>query len=582
MDHPGSSQNTRQSRHSGTEPEINFCLFIEGLSDLVCLHDPDGTYTWVSPSIRRILGYDSSDIIGRNPYDFIHPDDVQSVREDTHRPALDGEGNIFVRYRLRHRDGHYVWLESLTQPHLNEDGEVIRLQTSSRDISEQKAIEEALRKSEERYRAVINSLTEAVLVYGGEGRVVSCNPSACRILGVDESALLGMRPGERTWDAVDEQDRPLCADRNPVRMTLSSGKPCREVVIGLKPPNADQRTWIALNTQAFERGGETLVVASFRDITAWRQTRRELGLWAKVFEASSEAILITDANSHVLDMNRAFTRLTGYSHDDLAGQPSAILRAGDHPAGFYESIWKSLEDRGFWRGETWNRGKHGRVYPVWLSITAVRNDKGAITHYISICTDITEQRARAEQQQFLATHDQLTGLANRALAYDRIETEIRRCLREQRSFAVFFVDLDGFKPVNDRHGHRVGDLLLRKVARRLVKLVRSSDTVCRLGGDEFILVLTALSTARDARHLARKVAEQLAAPYRIGDIELTIGASIGISMFPDSGSDAEALIHAADLAMYETKGDPQTQVAVASHGRYREHAGDEEAESGRA
>jgi diguanylate cyclase (GGDEF)-like protein/PAS domain S-box-containing protein len=561
---PESADIGRDSRGPETEPDIDFGLFVEGLSDLVCLHEPDGTYTWVSPSIQRILGYEPSEIIGKNPYDLFHPEDARLVRESTHEPALDGQGNIFVRYRLRHKHGHYVWLESLTQPHLDDAGRVVRLQTSSRDISEQKAMEQALQEGEERYRAVVHSLTEAVVVYGHEGRIISCNPSACRILGVSEDDLLGVRPGDKLWDAVDGQGRPLPMSQHPVIKTMKSGEPCREVVIGLKRPNADRRTWIAVNTKAFERTDERLIVTSFRDITEWLETRRELDLLAKVFETSSEAILISDTNHHVVAVNQAFTQLTGYTFEDLAGKPSSLLRAGDHPPEFYEEIWKALERRGFWRGETWNRGKHGNVYPVWLSITAVRNSAGETTHYISICADISEQHAREEHQRFLATHDSLTGLANRALTYDRIETEIRRCERDGQTFAVLFVDLDGFKPVNDEHGHRVGDILLRKVARRMSKQVRASDTVSRLGGDEFIVLLTGIDNAGDARSIACKLADRLARPYRVGELEVTIGASIGLSLFPESGTDVEALIHAADLAMYDAKGDPAETVAIAS------------------
>ncbi|NEZ04927.1 PAS domain S-box protein [Wenzhouxiangella sp. XN201] len=561
-----SPQAACDSRQLETEPDFNFRLFVDGLSDLVCLHEPDGAYVWVSPSVRRILGYEPSDLIGRDPYDLFHPEDAVRIRESTHDPALSGQGHIFVRYRIRHRDGHYVWLESLTQPHLDDDGNVFRLQTSSRDISEQKRIEQALRESEERYRAVINSLAEGVLVHGSDGRITACNPSACQILGVAEEHLIGVELSDALWNAVDEHGREIPRDRHPTTITLESGEACRDVVMGLKLPNTRDRVWIAINTQPFDRSDAHVVVASFRDITAWRETRRELDLLAKVFEASSEAILITDANRNVIALNHSFTQLTGYTLEDLQGKSSALLRAGDEPPEFYEAIWESLETRGFWRGETWNRGKNGNEYPVWLSFTAVRNDEGDITHYISICTDITEQHTRREQQQFLATHDPLTGLANRTVAYDRIEMEIRRCQRNSHSFAVLFVDLDGFKSINDRHGHRVGDILLRKVARRIQKRVRASDTVSRLGGDEFIVVLTDITHIQDAHKIARTLVKRLAEPYRISDLELTIGASIGISKFPELGTEAETLIHAADLAMYDAKATPERAVAIAPYG----------------
>ena len=545
---------TDGSRHREGGPDIDFRSLVENLSDLVCLHEPDGTYTWVSPSVKRILGYEPSELIGKNPYELFHPEDAHRIRESTHEPALEGEGNIFIRYRLRHRDGHYVWLETLTQPHLDDDGRVVRLQTSSRDISEQKRIEHALRESEERYRAVINTLAEGLVVHGSDGRIIACNPSAREILNLSEEELLGAEPSKALSDAVDENGQPLPLERQPVIRTLRSGESCRDVIIGMKLHESERRTWIAINAQPFSQGDEQLVVVSFRDITEWRRTRRELNLLAKVFQSSSEAILITDADRRVVALNQAFTRLTGYTGEDLIGKPSSVLRAGDHPPEFYEAVWEELEAHGHWRGETWNRSKDGHVYPVWLSFTALRDRQGKITHYISLSSDISERHARDEHQRFLATHDQLTGLANRALAYDRIEMEIHRSQRESRSFAVLFIDLDDFKPVNDRYGHRVGDLLLRKVAGRLHRRVRASDTVSRLGGDEFIIVLAAITHRQDAEEVAQELAERLAEPYRVEDRELTIAASIGVSVFPECGSDPEALIHAADLAMYDAKG----------------------------
>lgn len=545
------------------DPSVDHRLIISGLSDLVCLHEPDGTYVWVSPSARHILGYEPEELVGRDPYEFFHPEDAIRIRESTHDPALAGEGNIFVRYRLRHRDGHYVWLESLTQPILDDEGKVIRLQTSTRDISEQKQVEQALRESEERYRAVINSLAEGIVVHGHDGSIVACNPSASRILGMSESQLKKNHPADVTWPAIDEDGNEFPFERHPAMQTLNSGEPCRGVLMGFEKADEGRRIWITLNSQPVEHSTDAAVVVSFRDITDWLHTQQELNLWAKVFEASSEAILITDADSNVVSLNQSFTRMTGYEPGDLAGKTSALLRGGNEPEEFFDRLWKTLHEKGTWRGETWNRRKNGETYPIWLSITAVRDRHGEITHYVSIATDITERHARDEHQRYLATHDSLTHLANRALLYDRIEMELRRSRRGGKAFAILFIDLDGFKEINDEQGHRLGDLLLREVARRLNTQVREADTVSRLGGDEFIVILADVRSVDSAIAVAGKVTEAIRMPYHLDGNELFVQASIGISLHPDHGSEPEALIHAADQAMYRAKEDEDAFIAVA-------------------
>lgn len=560
--HPGSVAEAGRTVPND-DPSVDHRLIISGLSDLVCLHKPDGTYVWVSPSVRHILGYEPEELLGRDPYEFFHPEDAIRIRESTHDPALSGEGNIFVRYRLRHRDGHYVWLESLTQPILDDEGNVIRLQTSTRDISEQKQVEQALRESEERYRAVINSLAEGIVVHGHDGGIVACNPSASRILGMSESQLKKHHPADVSWPAIDADGNEFQFERHPAMQTLNSGEPCRGVLMGFEKADDGRRIWITINSQPVEHSTDAAVVVSFRDITEWLHTQQELNLWAKVFEASSESILITDADSNVVSLNQSFTRMTGYEPGDLVGKSSALLRAGNHPEEFYDELWKTLHEKGTWRGETWNRGKNGETYPVWLSITAVRDRHGEITHYVTIATDITERHARDEHHRYLATHDPLTHLANRALLYDRIEMELRRSRRGDTAFAILFIDLDGFKEINDEQGHRLGDLLLREVARRLKTQVREADTVSRLGGDEFIVILADVQSVDSAIAVAGKVTEAIRMPYHLDGNELFVQASIGISLHPDHGSEPEALIHAADQAMYRAKEDDDGFVAVA-------------------
>ncbi|MCL4316357.1 MAG: diguanylate cyclase, partial [Gammaproteobacteria bacterium] len=216
-------------------------------------------------------------------------------------------------------------------------------------------------------------------------------------------------------------------------------------------------------------------------------------------------IIITDTRNNILSVNRAFTEITGYTEDEVLGKNPHILNSGRQGPAFYQELWESLALRGRWQGEVWNRRKDGALYAEWLSISAVCNEQGDVTHHVAIFSDITERLLAADQVRRLAYHDPLTGLPNRALLYDRISQLLLQARREQHPVAVLFVDLDYFKDVNDLFGYAVGDLLLQAVAERLQNCVREADTVARLGGDEFVVV-SAVQQARDVVGVAQKIA----------------------------------------------------------------------------
>ncbi len=276
---------------------------------------------------------------------------------------------------------------------------------------------------------------------------------------------------------------------------------------------------------------------------------------ARVFESTSEGVMITDANGRILAVNQSFLSITGYSEPEVLGQSPRLLSSGRHEQDFYEHMWESLAASGQWRGEIWNRRKDGAVYPEWLTISAVTEPDGRTSHYVAVFSDITQIKRAQERLDFLAHHDALTGLPNRLLLQDRLDHAIRHAQREGRRLALMFLDLDGFKDVNDTLGHAVGDRLLEVVAERLGKRLRTSDTLARLGGDEFLIVLEDDTGTAAASAAAEACLRLLAAPIRIRGHEIHISGSIGISLFPTDGQDAETLLASADLAMYRAKAD---------------------------
>lgn len=276
-------------------------------------------------------------------------------------------------------------------------------------------------------------------------------------------------------------------------------------------------------------------------------------LMGRVFENAAEGVMITDPNGVILSVNQAFSDFTGYSAAEVIGHTPALLRSGRQSEAFYRHMWLALQNEGQWEGEIWNRRKDGKNYLEWLTISAVRDDGGSVTHYVAVFSDITTEKENEERLYHLAHYDLLTDLPNRMLFYDRLRQGLLRARRNRRRVAIMFLDLDGFKQVNDALGHSAGDELLRQVARRLAGVLRASDTVARFGGDEFTLAIPDLGPTDDMGRVAQKIIETVAKPYYLGSNRVQITTSIGISLYPQHGDDPDSLITRADMAMYEIK-----------------------------
>jgi diguanylate cyclase (GGDEF)-like protein/PAS domain S-box-containing protein len=278
-----------------------------------------------------------------------------------------------------------------------------------------------------------------------------------------------------------------------------------------------------------------------------------LQLFAKMFDNSGEAIIITDAQRNVVAVNPAFVEITGYSADEVMGKNPKILSSGKQTAEFYNTMWTVLKETGQWSGEIWNRRKNGEIYPEWLSIGVVKNHRGEIINYISLFSDITKRKEAEQRIEFLAHYDSLTKLPNRALFADRLKRALVVAGRNGKKAALMFLDLDKFKEINDRLGHLAGDHLLQSVAERVKSCVRESDTICRQGGDEFMVLLEDIGGVDDVEKIAHKIISSMSEPHRIGDHSMTVTFSIGAALYPDDAGDDKTLILHADKAMYRAK-----------------------------
>lgn len=297
----------------------------------------------------------------------------------------------------------------------------------------------------------------------------------------------------------------------------------------------------------------TILLARVRNVLQRKRVEQQLRLAAHVFEHSGEAILITDQSNQIIEVNAAFTSLTGYTQEDVKGKNPRILACGRTTPEEYRAMWQGIREKGFWKGEMWDRRKDGGIYPKLLTISVVRNHLGVVDFYIGSFADITEQKAAEERIRHIAHHDNLTGLPNRLHLSVALEQSLAAARREQSGLALMFIDLDRFKIINDTLGHNIGDLLLIEASRRLQGCVRESDVVARLGGDEFVVLLDGVGAALDAASVAHKILNSLGQGYTIEGNALHSTPSIGISIFPDDGADAETLMKHADTAMYHAK-----------------------------
>ena len=291
----------------------------------------------------------------------------------------------------------------------------------------------------------------------------------------------------------------------------------------------------------------------FADVTERKLAEEKLSLSATVIEHIADGVMVIDVNDRIVAINPAFTRITGYTASEAIGQDATITRSARHDVSFYQRMRADLADSGFWRGEIWKRRKNGELYLEWRTVSAVRDNAGAVTHHAAVFSDITKLKESQDKLDHMAHHDSLTALPNRLLFHDRLQHALQRAARDGEQLAVLFVDLDRFKNVNDTLGHDVGDELLKQVAGALAAQLREGDTLARLGGDEFIVLLEDIDGGAGAGYVAAKLVAMIEQPFMISGHELFVTGSVGISLYPGDAVELNMLIRNADVAMYQAK-----------------------------
>lgn len=433
--------------------------------------------------------------------------------------------------------------------------------------------EELLRISEEMNKAVIDSAGLSIIRIDDKGIIQTFNKAAERQLGYQANEVIGIHSFEIFHDKTDiDSRRKQLSDRYGVELGATL-----DIIVAQSNnmlPAECECTYVRKNGSAYPvllhvtaltEGGKLkgYIIIGY-DLAERRKSEASARMARLVFENTHEGIAITDAQANIVDVNSAYEAITGYSKAEVIGKPLFFSVSNRHDDAFINKLWDVVSESSVWSGEIWDSRKYGEDYPRLSTISKITDLSENLTHYVTIFTDISEQKKRETVLEEMAFKDPLTGLPNRALFVDRLDRELKSAERYKTTSALLFLDLDKFKEINDTHGHDAGDDLLVEVANRLRNSVRKSDTVARLAGDEFVIIVAHIQSADDAISAANKVLNSLKIPVVIDDELMTVGISIGIAMIPDDGDNQIDIMKAADLAMYAAKRDGRGRFAVYS------------------
>lgn len=414
------------------------------------------------------------------------------------------------------------------------------------DQTERLKVERLLRESQQRLESVMKHSPILVAIKDLTGRYEYANEPLLRLFDVSEETLIGSSDERFLPTAVVHKLR-----ENDLR-TLRLREPL-ETMEDIPLGTQGERRLQMIRFPLLDAAGEVRALCiQAIDITDRNRAEAQLRLAALVIDRAAEAVMVTDARLRIISVNKAFTQITGYAEHEAIGASPQILKSGVHEASFYREMWRAINARGVWQGEIQNRHKDGSVITEWLTISVIHDDHGQVLNYVALFSDISEVIESRRKMEYLALHDELTGLPNRTLLLDRLRHALARAERHARRVALMFVDLDNFKDVNDSLGHDQGDQLLKQLSDRLVTCVRDQDTVARLGGDEFTILLEDVNES-EAEVLAIRIQQALNRGFVLQGSEVYATASVGIAFFPDDGRDLQTLMQSADSAMYRAK-----------------------------
>lgn len=541
----------KQSEEAKQRSDVRLQATIDAIPDLLFETDINGKYYFAHSPNQSLLAAPKEVLIGKTVQEVLPADAAYVVMSAIHQADDEGKSHG-KQFELDLPHGK-CWFELSVSKKPKLAGEGIRFIALSRDVTERKQSELKLLES----TASLAKAQASAHLGSWELDLTTMTGTwsdECYRLYNRDSAL-GAPSYTEYLELIHPDDRHII-ESTQSQISTQIGTVAHELRTNpsLGPMHTLSNTLSVVRDAA---GNAVSVVGTSLDISERKQAELEFRIAATAFE-SQEGMMVTDANKNILKVNKAFTKISGYSAEEAVGQTPRLVSSGHHHEDFYASMWQSIAENGGWEGEVWNRRKNGEVYPQHLTITAVMDTSGIVTNYVSTFTDVTLRNAAEAEINHLAFYDVLTRLPNRRLLIDRLKHALSAGARLGWGGALLFLDLDHFKTLNDTLGHDVGDLLLRQVAERLTTCMREGDTVARLGGDEFVVMLEDLSkqsleAAAQAEIIANKILATINQPYQLATNTYQTTASIGVVLFSDNDHSQDMLLKHADIAMYQAK-----------------------------
>ncbi len=512
--------------------------------------DATGKCLYVNERWCSIAGMDTETASGYGWIIAIHPDDRERVMNEWNR-AVQYQRQFMSEYRFQTKEQIITWILGHAQAERDQNGSVLGYVGTITDITDRKMKEAALAESRNLLETIIDTAPVRIFWKDKQLRFLGCNSAFAKDAGAQSvQDMIGTDDYQWSWKSQAERYR------NDDHLVIDTGIPKLTYEEPQTTPDGEVN-WLRTSKVPLRNGHDEIIgiLGIYQNINKQKKVYESMRLAATIYQSSSEAIMVTDENDQIIQINPAFTRMTGYEMADVMGKNPEIFRSGRHDPIFYQDIRRRLSNEDHWQGEIWDLRKDGTIHAKWLSVSIIRHPDGGIHYHVSQFTDITEKKKKDELILSQANYDQLTGLPNRNLFKDRLEMKIKKSRRTKSSLSMLFLDLDHFKDINDTLGHDKGDDLLREVASRLGSCISETDTVARLGGDEFAIVLSDFVDKRQVEAVALHIIQSLNKPFNFNQnrTDYYISTSIGIVFYPQDGTDMKSLMKHADQAMYAAK-----------------------------
>ncbi|QKI88457.1 EAL and GGDEF domain-containing protein [Thiomicrorhabdus xiamenensis] len=533
--------NQRETELEAIVESIPLMLFVKEAKEL--------RFVRFNKAGEKILGYSRAQMLGKNDYDFF-PEEQASFFIEQDRQALNSGKVTSVAEEVVSTPSGDRILHTIKVGIPDEKGEPKYLLGISEDITEFKQANDRLQASEKYLRLAQSVAKVGHYVLNVQSGLWTSSEELDRVLGIDNHFVRDVAG----WvSLIHPEDRAMMTEYFTNEVLGKHWQFDKEYRI-ISPVDGCEKWVYGIGVLQFDDAGQVVeMFGTIQDISERKKNERKLSQASSIITNLAEGIMVTDDENRFISINPAFTRITGYSLQEVKGKSPNILYSGRHDENFYREMWDSLLDKGHWQGEVWNRRKNGEVYPQWLSISTIRDEKDMLLNYIGVFSDISAVKESEEELRFLAHHDALTSLPNRVLLNDRLEHALTHISRSKLNLAVLYLDLDHFKSINDSFGHPHGDLLLQVIASRLQQVLRKHDTVSRVSGDEFVILLEDLHSAEEAGVIAEKILDAISKPIMLDVNEVTVTASIGIAMAPADSNSPVLLLKNADTALYRAK-----------------------------